>query len=83
MPPRALVSNAVWSLNKLSYLNLDQQDQELFCQFQRQTVYSLGSSALVKTYENKLYRDSFTVSLTALDTFPSIFCLSPGLLVSY
>lgn len=62
-PPRALVSNAVWSLNKLSYLNLEKQDQELFFQFRRRTVYSLGGSELVYTYENKIYRDSFTVSV--------------------
>ncbi|CZS88326.1 related to C6 finger domain protein [Rhynchosporium agropyri] len=60
LPPRALVSNAVWSSNNSDYLTLDQQDQEMFCRFRFQTVPSLCDSDFVSVYEDTILKDSFT-----------------------
>ena len=61
-PPRALISNAVWSSNDSYFLKLDGLDQDLFGQLRRRTVRSLGGSALISTVENRILTDSFAVS---------------------
>jgi hypothetical protein len=62
-PSQALTSNTIWSSNESSFLSLDRQDRELFYQFRCRTVRSLSGNALVHTLENRICRDSFSVSV--------------------
>lgn len=62
-PLQALGDNLIWSMNESSVLHLDALDHELFCRFRYRTVYSLGGPAVASAYENRIFEDSFSVSL--------------------